>query len=196
MLKINTIASITPKSEFSDSSSVFSTLKKILKYKANFVISCASQTLKNCKLYPLLGGKRLNSISAGQTSPVSRFSSSFFFFPPWISWHKQSLFAQCSKADKETRVCTRTHTQGRHAWESFDWGMFLTRLCVPCPDASDFRLGNIKLIQKQDPAMHVLSWTTRGHEQWGLYFTYRHGDQTRVDTGRKRKKENPEDKQP
>lgn len=66
--------------------------------------------------------------------------------------------------------------------------MFPAKLCVPCPNVSDFEPRNIKLIQKQDPAMHVLGWMTKDHEQWGLYFTYCHGDQTRVDTGRKWKK--------
>lgn len=36
----------------------------------------------------------------------------------------------------------------------------------PCPDASDFRVGNIKQTQKQDPAMRVLGWMTEAASKY------------------------------
>lgn len=36
----------------------------------------------------------------------------------------------------------------------------------PCPDASNFRLGNIKQTQKQEPAMRVLGWVTEAASKY------------------------------
>lgn len=64
----------------------------------------------------------------------------------------------------------------------------------PCPDASDFRLGNVKQTQKQEPGDARAGLGDRGSKQiLGLYFTRCHGYQNRVDTCRKRKTENWED---
>lgn len=40
------------------------------------------------------------------------------------------------------------------------------RVLCPCPDASDFRLGNIKQTQKQEPAMRVLGWVTEAASKY------------------------------
>lgn len=72
---------------------------------------------------------------------------------------------------RQGNTCVHTYTdiQGRHTQKPWQ-GMFPTRLCVPCPDVADSRLRNIKLIQKQDSATHVLGSVTK--RPWAMEIVF------------------------
>ena len=99
---------------------------------------------------------------------VTRFIK-YPFFPPWLFLHKLNLFVQRCKADKETRAHTRTQIHKEDVPEDCLRGGVpnqTDRAPRPCPDAFDFRLGNVKQTQKQEPAMRVLGWVTEAASKY------------------------------
>lgn len=134
--------------------------------KQTFVISCAGKNLGKCKQHKVQ--EKDQNISLQSRTPCNKVYK-ISFFPPWLFLHKLNLFVQRCKADKETRAHTRTQIHKEDVPEDCLRGGVpnqTDRAQRPCPDAFDFRLGNVKQTQKQEPAMRVLGWVTEAASKY------------------------------
>lgn len=134
--------------------------------KQTFVISCAGKNLGKCKQHKVQ--EKDQNISLQSRTPCNKVYK-ISVFPPWLFLHKLNLFVQRCKADKETRAHTRTQIHKEDVPEDCLRGGVpnqTDRAQRPCPDAFDFRLGNVKQTQKQEPAMRVLGWVTEAASKY------------------------------